>query len=87
MADQQYTYSGPASGVSLCEGKGKERRTRSVHLFDGQMVEMPPDHPYTKRLVAQGRLAALKTKGSKPTGTPTATASGTASSGKKDSTP
>jgi len=60
MSDSQFTYHGPPSGVSLCEGSGKGRRKSETLLHAGQTVALPADHPYVKRLIAQGRLVPVE---------------------------
>jgi hypothetical protein len=62
MADKKYVYSGPTSGVTLRIGEGKASKSREVMLFDGKAVELPPEHPYVKRLTARGQLTEPKTQ-------------------------
>ena len=45
-----YFYTGPLSGVSL-KGHG------DIMLVPGAVVQMPPDNPYTERLIRKGWLA------------------------------
>jgi hypothetical protein len=63
MTDQKYIYRGPLTGVTIRTGEGKQRKTRDVTLIDGAEVELPPDHPYVKRLAALGRLVQPRTAG------------------------
>jgi hypothetical protein len=46
---QEYTYSGPLSGVSLTEHG-------DVMLVPGSVVRLPVDHEYTARLARKGWL-------------------------------
>lgn len=46
-----YTYSGPLSGVTM--------NGREVLLHPGRTVELDPDHPYTRTLIARRHLAFL----------------------------
>lgn len=48
----KYIYSGPPSGATLQGGQ-------EVLLFPGQAVELEPDNPYTRTLVAQNRLSPM----------------------------
>jgi len=49
---KEYIYSGPLSGVSL-------KRHADAMLHPGATVELPEDHPYTRRLVKRGWLVEL----------------------------
>lgn len=53
MTHARFTYTGPAGGVELRlpDGTFLERQ-----LQDGQPVELPADHEYTRTLKALGRL-------------------------------
>jgi hypothetical protein len=48
----KYQYKGPMSGVTLADGT-------EVLLHDGQTVELPAEHEYTKTLLELGRLTPL----------------------------
>jgi hypothetical protein len=48
----KYQYNGPPSGVTLGD-------TKEVLLHPGKAVELDPEHPYTRTLLAQGRLAPV----------------------------
>lgn len=50
--DKIYRYSGPLTGVTLPDG-------RDVTLAPGGQASLPPDNPFTRRLVALGRLADI----------------------------
>lgn len=53
---RRYLYSGPDSGASLRhKGKVLERL-----LWNGKPVELPEDHPYTRRLLKLGHLTPIE---------------------------
>lgn len=64
-----YTYSGPPSGVTLAGGK-------EVPLHPGKDVELDPDNPYVKTLVARGRLVEVTAQAPEPETTPAKTVKG-----------
>lgn len=45
----QFRYRGPHSGATLADG-------REVLLWDGEVVDLPADHPYVMTLVGLGHL-------------------------------
>lgn len=53
-----YTYSGPLSGATLprCP-QGDDRR--EVMLHPGCAVELDPEHPYTRTLIARRHLTEV----------------------------
>lgn len=56
MADQNYIYHGPTSGVTLVLPDGRSHESREVMLYDGKPVSLPPKHPHVVGLVARGHL-------------------------------
>ena len=62
-----FTYSGPLSGVTLDNGQ-------EVLLMPGAEVRLPPDHEYTRTLIARKHLAPVPEAKKATTGkTPTPT--------------
>lgn len=55
----KYRYSGPLSGVTLDNGQ-------EVMLHPGGEVELPPEHEYTKTLLALGHLNPLPASPAQP---------------------
>lgn len=47
-----YHYTGPLSGASLTLGE----HTLDVMLYPNTTVHLPPEHDYTRALIAQGFL-------------------------------
>jgi hypothetical protein len=54
MSETTYTYSGPPSGVTLCQ----DGRDREIALFPGRPVTLPSGHPWVQGAVARGHLHA-----------------------------
>ena len=53
---KKYRYTGPLSGVTLIhEGNEYEKI-----LNPGTIIEFPPEHSYTKTLIARGHLTPVE---------------------------
>lgn len=50
-----YHYTGPLSGASLTLGE----HTLDVMLYPSTTVHLPPEHDYTRALIAQGFLQPI----------------------------
>lgn len=50
-----YLYSGPTSGVTLNDGE----KEHSIMFITGSVVVLPPDHEYTKTLIALKHLTSV----------------------------
>lgn len=72
----KYIYQGPVSGVTLTkrvQGKKKAERVeimlhpgKSPRDKSGADIELDPDHPYTKRLIARGHLREVAVASPEP---------------------
>lgn len=67
MADQTYTYHGPSSGVTLKLEGGEQRE---VLFHPGRDVDLPADHPYVMRLIAQRWLVPVESRRARGSKTP-----------------
>lgn len=51
-----YLYQGPIGSATIVLPSKDEQR---VKLFPNRTVELPPDHVYTRRLIARGHLTEM----------------------------
>lgn len=73
-----YTYSGPRSAVSL----HIEGQVLDVALIPGGTAQLPPEHDYTRSLLALGHIHPEPSRSTKPPAPATAPSS-TAQNGEK----
>lgn len=58
--DKTYRYSGPNGSATITVTDDKRQSVeRDVMLWQGREVQLPPDHAYTRQLLAQGLLELL----------------------------
>ncbi len=62
--DKIYIYSGPngSATISIFDDK-RQSVQRDVMLWQAREVQLPPDHAYTRQLLAQGLLVPLALPG------------------------